>query len=88
MSIAVDGSAASSGRRITRRRFLGLGGTGLAGAALLGSGALAGCGGGEQGGGGAGAHLHFRPRRFWGFADADRSLQRGAQGRDQCDVAD
>ncbi len=53
MGKAVDGSAASSGRRITRRSFLGLGGAGLAGATLLGSGALAGCGGGEQGGGGA-----------------------------------
>ncbi len=53
MSKAVDGSAASSGRRITRRSFLGLGSAGLAGAALLGSGALAGCGGSEQGGGGA-----------------------------------
>jgi multiple sugar transport system substrate-binding protein len=53
MSRAVDGSAALSGRRISRRRFLELGGAGLAGAVLLGSGTLAGCGGSEQGGGGA-----------------------------------
>ncbi len=38
--------------RLDRRDFLRLGGTGLAGAALLGSGALAGCGGGEEGGSG------------------------------------
>ena len=38
-------------RRLSRRDFLKAGGTGLAGAALLGSGALAGCGGSEQGGG-------------------------------------
>ncbi len=36
---------------VSRRDFLRLGGTGLAGAALLGSGTLAGCGGGSQGGG-------------------------------------
>lgn len=39
-------------RRLDRRDFLRLGGTGLAGMALLGSGALAGCGGGGEGGSG------------------------------------
>lgn len=38
-------------RGLTRRYFLKVGGTGLAGAALLGSGALSGCGESEQGGG-------------------------------------
>jgi len=42
-------SAAVRGRTISRRRFLQLGGAGLAGAAMLESGTLAGCGGGEQG---------------------------------------
>jgi multiple sugar transport system substrate-binding protein len=37
---------ALGGTKFSRRRFLKMGGTGLAGAALLGSGALAGCGGG------------------------------------------
>ena len=39
-------------RTVNRRDFLRLGGAGLAGAALLGSGTLAGCGGGSQGGDG------------------------------------
>jgi trehalose/maltose transport system substrate-binding protein len=38
--------ATNGGARFSRKRFLKMGGTGLAGAALLGSGALAGCGGG------------------------------------------
>src|ERR671917_464796 len=38
-------------RTVSRKDFLRLGGAGLAGATLLGSGALAGCGGGSQGGG-------------------------------------
>ena len=38
--------ATTGGARLSRRHFLKMGGTGLAGAALLGSGALAGCGGG------------------------------------------
>ena len=38
-------------RGFSRREFLRLGGAGLAGATLLGSGTLAGCGGGQQGGG-------------------------------------
>ncbi len=37
---------ALGGAKFSRKRFLKMGGTGLAGAALLGSGALAGCGGG------------------------------------------
>ncbi|HEV2094460.1 MAG TPA: extracellular solute-binding protein [Rubrobacter sp.] len=37
-------------RAVSRKDFLRLGGAGLAGAALLGSGTLAGCGGGSQGG--------------------------------------
>jgi multiple sugar transport system substrate-binding protein len=37
--------------RLSRRDFLKVGGTGLAGTVLLGSGALSGCGGSEQGGG-------------------------------------
>jgi len=45
-----------TGRRINRREFLKIGGAGFAGAALLGSGALAGCGGG---GGGQGAPGEF-----------------------------
>jgi multiple sugar transport system substrate-binding protein len=53
MSKAVGKGAAPGGRRINRRRFLELGGAGLAGAVLLGSGTLAGCGGSEQDGGGA-----------------------------------
>ena len=53
MSKVVGKGAAPGGRRINRRRFLELGGAGLAGAVLLGSGTLAGCGGSEQGGGGA-----------------------------------
>ncbi|MGH3146675.1 MAG: extracellular solute-binding protein, partial [Rubrobacter sp.] len=43
----------TAGYAITRSEFLRLGGAGLAGAAMLGSGALAGCGGGEEGSGGA-----------------------------------
>ena len=47
--------------RISRRDFLKIGGTGLAGAALLGT---AGCGvfeqGGQQGGGGGGGQNTFR----------------------------
>ena len=38
-------------RAVSRKDFLRLGGAGLAGTALLGSGTLAGCGGGSQGGG-------------------------------------
>ena len=52
MKKTVGTSAALPGGAISRRRFLRLGGVGLAGAALLGGGTLAGCGG-EQGGGGA-----------------------------------
>ncbi len=39
-------AGAPGGAKFSRKRFLKMGGTGLAGAALLGSGALAGCGGG------------------------------------------
>ncbi|MEW6635224.1 MAG: ABC transporter substrate-binding protein [Actinomycetota bacterium] len=49
MREARDGSIGRKARRISRRRFLGLGGAGLAGAALLGT---AGCGG--DGGSGSG----------------------------------
>src|SRR5829696_1038542 len=38
-------------RTVSRKDFLRLGGAGLAGATLLGSGALVACGGGSQGGG-------------------------------------
>ena len=44
------GAGAVARRRISRRDFLRVGGAGLAGAALLGSGTLAGCGGGQEGG--------------------------------------
>ena len=37
---------ALGGAKFSRKHFLKMGGTGLAGAALLGSGTLAGCGGG------------------------------------------
>lgn len=42
-------TGASRARGLTRRDFLKLGGAGLAGATMLGSGALAGCGGGGSG---------------------------------------
>ena len=51
MRESVGKGVASGGRRISRRRFLELGGAGLAGATLLGSATLAGCGGEKQGGG-------------------------------------
>ena len=58
MSRGVGRATASGGRRISRNRVLELGGAGLA---LLGSGALAGCGGGEQGSGGVGITFTFGP---------------------------
>ena len=59
---------ASGGRRISRRRFLEFGGAGLAGAALLGSGTLAGCGGSDEGGGGAvGIAFTFGPDESGGL---------------------
>jgi multiple sugar transport system substrate-binding protein len=59
MDHAAGIKGASGGRHISRRRFLELG---LAGATLLGGGALAGCGGGEQGGsGGVGITFTFGP---------------------------
>ncbi len=62
MDQAAGMNGASRARHISRRRFLELGSAGLAGAALLGSGALAGCGGGEQGGsGGVGITFTFGP---------------------------
>jgi len=47
------GGKARGAAGISRKEFLRVGGAGLAGAALLGSGALAGCGGGGQGGQGS-----------------------------------
>jgi multiple sugar transport system substrate-binding protein len=47
-----------AGGGVSRREFLRLGGVGLAGAALLGGGALAGCGG-EEGSSGSGTQLTF-----------------------------
>jgi multiple sugar transport system substrate-binding protein len=58
------GEAVSGGREMSRKRFLGLGGAGLARMAMLGA---AGCGGGE-GGGPVGLTLTFGP-------DASGSLQ-------------
>ncbi|HET7480532.1 MAG TPA: ABC transporter substrate-binding protein [Rubrobacteraceae bacterium] len=52
MSMDARGGAVRGTRRFRRGEFLRIGGAGLAGAALLGSGALAGCGGGEEGGSG------------------------------------
>ena len=52
----------SRGAGLSRREFLRIGGTGLAGAALLGSGTLAGCGGG---GGSEGNNITFS----WGTDD-------------------
>ncbi len=46
----VDSAGSSAGKKISRRRFLELGGAGLAGAGLVG---ISGCGGGSQGGGGS-----------------------------------
>ena len=54
--------------RVSRRRFLRLGGAGLAGAALLGGGTLAGCGGGgEETGGATSITLSFIPDEAGGL---------------------
>lgn len=68
MDKAGERGAASRGRRISRKRFLELGGAGLAGTALLGSGTLVGCGGGEQGAsGGVGITFTFGPDESGGL---------------------
>jgi multiple sugar transport system substrate-binding protein len=59
------GRAASGGRGMSRKRFLGLGGVSLAGMTMLGA---AGCGGDEEGGGPVGITFTFGP-------DASGSLQ-------------
>jgi multiple sugar transport system substrate-binding protein len=48
-------------KRLSRRDFLKVGGSGLAGAALLGSGVLSGCGGSEQGGGATKIYFTYAP---------------------------
>jgi len=48
-------------RNLNRRDFLKLGGTSLAGATLLGSGTMAGCGGGSEGGGVTNITFSFGP---------------------------
>lgn len=50
-----------AGKTFSRRDFLRVGGAGLAGATLLGSGTLAGCGGGQQGDGPANIIFSFGP---------------------------
>ena len=71
---------------LSRRRFLKMGGTGLAGAALLGSSTLAGCGGGgEPSGRRPGARLHLGPGRHGHGghpgAEVQRAEPRPVQGR-------